>query len=222
MLANIVPYLPLIVAFLLAITCHEYSHGRMAYYWGDDTAYRSGRLTMNPLAHLDLYGTLFFVLSGMRFGWAKPVPVNFGRLRDLRQGMFMVALAGPLANFVLAVVSLLTLKGLVYYVNAVQEMEWFLPTYHFLIDLSQTSIFLNLSLGIFNLLPLPVLDGSKILYSLLPRRISFFILRNERFGFLLLLVMILPVFGGESLIGRYLMPILGPLIYGIYNKLMSY
>ena len=206
MMESLVQSLPLILVFLAAITVHEYSHGWAAYQWGDDTAKLSGRLTLNPLAHLDPLGTLFFIISGMRFGWAKPVPVDFYRLRDLRKGMFWVAIAGPAANLAFSLASVVLLKSLIGLVDHVPDSA--IPGYLFLVNLFQLSVVINISLCVFNLLPLPVLDGSKIIISLLPRRIAGRMLYYERYGLILLVLMVLPLFRGGSFINIFLVPII--------------
>jgi len=139
-------------AILLAITVHEYSHGRMALAMGDRTALVHGRLTLNPLAHLDPLGTLMIAL--VMFGWAKPVPINPYNFSDFRRGLLYVSLAGPFSNFALALVSLF-LMGILGGAGLVND---------FLLIFSQ----LNTALGVFNLLPVPPLDGSKVLIALLP------------------------------------------------------
>jgi len=141
-----------IPAALLAITIHEYAHGRMALAMGDPTAAMQGRLTLNPLAHLDPLGTIMILLAG--FGWARPVPINPYRFNNYRQGLLKVSLAGPVANFILAFLGVFLLK-----------LIGFHP---FLIQFFSAVVSLNIALGIFNLLPVPPLDGSKVLSSLLP------------------------------------------------------
>ena len=206
MMESVIQSLPLILVFLAAITVHEYSHGWAAYQWGDDTAMLSGRLTLNPLAHLDPLGTLCFIISGMRFGWAKPVPVDFYRLRELRKGMFWVAIAGPAANLGLSLVSVVLLKSLIGLVDHVPDSA--ITAYLFLVNLFQLSVIINISLCLFNLLPLPVLDGSKIIMSMLPGPITGRMLRYERYGLIVLILMFLPLFRGGSFINLILVPII--------------
>lgn len=153
--------------FMVAVVFHEFAHGFAAAHWGDNTAKDSGRLTLNPTPHIDPIGTLLFpvviMLTGMNFliGWAKPVPINPSRFRKYRPGLFWVSFAGPLMNFALSFLS----------AAAFVLMIKFLPRDFFafepILAMTQVSIYLNLALGIFNLLPLPPLDGSKMIQSFL-------------------------------------------------------
>ncbi len=153
--------------FLLAVVGHEFGHGIVAHYWGDDTAKESGRLTLNPIPHLDMIGTVLFpvinMLSGMNllFGWAKPVPINPNRFKKYRPGLFWVALGGPLANATLAFLSALSLCLMIRFVP--QDFTFFKEFSSML----EISVFINFGLGVFNLIPLPPLDGSKIIESML-------------------------------------------------------
>jgi Zn-dependent protease len=185
-----------IVPILIAITFHEAAHAYAAWKLGDDTAHRLGRVTINPLKHVDLFGTillpalLFLTKAPFLFGWAKPVPVVFGRLGHPRRDMAIVALAGPLTNVMLALVS----AGLLRIVWVVPEAmaPWLLQTLY-------QSILLNLVLAIFNMLPLPPLDGGRLALSILPRVLARPFAKLERFGFLILLgiVFLLPMLGRE-------------------------
>lgn len=150
------------VPFLLAVVGHEFGHGLVANYWGDSTAKDSGRLTLNPVPHIDPIGTLLFpilnMLSGINllFGWARPVPIDPLRFRKYRPGLFWVAVAGPISNFVMAFGCALLLCCMIRFAP---------PDFFFFKELStmfEVGVFLNFGLGIFNLIPLPPLDGSKI------------------------------------------------------------
>jgi Zn-dependent protease len=158
----------MIVPFLVAVIFHEVAHGFVAYRWGDSTARDQGRITFNPAPHIDPLGTLIlpvlmmFTGSGMLFGWARPVPINPTRFRKYRAGLFWVSLAGPAMNFLIAAVSGLAFAATLKFVSP--EFYLFEP----LIEMTKVSVMLNFSLGIFNLLPLPPLDGSKIVESFLP------------------------------------------------------
>lgn len=158
--------------FVIAVVFHEVAHGWIARYWGDKTAEKAGRLTLNPLPHLDLFGTVLFPLIGMGsgwsflLGWAKPVPVDPGKFRKFRPGLFWVSVAGPGANFLLAILSAAGFCAIRRFVSA--EFYLFEP----LIAMSYVSISLNFALGIFNLLPLPPLDGSKIIEAVLPYELA--------------------------------------------------
>ena len=180
---------------IFAITFHEAAHGFVAHKLGDDTAFRMGRVTFNPLRHIDLYGTILMpifllLISGGRFvfGFAKPVPVNFGQLRHPRRDMVWVALAGPGINIVLAFVSAL-LFYLVPFAPAVGR-EW-------LGDNLAVSVVVNIILAVFNLIPLPPLDGGRVAVGLLPDFLAFPLARMERYGLLVLiaLLILLPMLG---------------------------
>jgi Zn-dependent protease len=173
-----------VLPVLLAITLHEAAHGYVAWKLGDDTAYLKGRVTFNPLKHVDLFGTiilpalLIFVRAPFLFGWAKPVPVNFYRLRRPKRDMVWVALAGPGINIVLAIVSA-ALLHLAPIFSGDTEL-W-------IARMLQNSIFLNLLLAVFNMIPLPPLDGGRVAVGLLPPALARPLARLERFGFLILI-----------------------------------
>jgi Zn-dependent protease len=165
---------------LLAITLHEAAHGYAAKYFGDNTAYVMGRVTLNPLPHIDLVGTilmpllLYFTTSGaFLFGYAKPVPVRFGKLRNPKRDMIWVALAGPASNFVQALVWGALL--IVYRGTGVSEP--------FLVEMAQGGVLVNIVMFVFNLFPLPPLDGGRILVGLLPYRQAVMVSRIEPWGF---------------------------------------
>jgi Zn-dependent protease len=169
----------------MSIVIHEVSHGFMAEYFGDNTARNAGRLTLNPLKHLDMFGSILLpavlILShaGFLFGWAKPVPYNPNNLSDRKWGTIWVAAAGVLANFFIAIVF-----GLIIRFSA----DLNLPTGFYFITSAIVTV--NLALGIFNLIPIPPLDGSKILFSFLPESALSFILAYEQYSLILLLVFI--------------------------------
>jgi len=152
-------------AILLAVSLHEYSHAFSAYLLGDPTAERMGRLTINPLKHLDFLGLLFLLFFG--FGWGKPVPFNPYNLRDRKKDPAIIALSGPLANFILAFIFGFLLR--------------ILPNYGFLTNFLGYFVWLNILLGFFNLIPIPPLDGSHLLFSLFPKLESwkFFIFKYQ-------------------------------------------
>lgn len=175
---------------LIAITVHEYAHARVAYSFGDPTAKLQGRLSLNPLVHLDPVGALMLLIVGI--GWAKPVPINPYNFKDYRSGMLGVSLAGPLANFILAFFSLLILKT-----------AWgYFPIGGIFWLLLHTQATLNTTLGVFNLIPLPPLDGSKIFSSLAGGSSLAFYRRIEPYAPLILLVLI---FTGT--LGRIVWPV---------------
>jgi Zn-dependent protease len=186
-----------IVPILIAITFHEAAHAFAAWKLGDDTAHRMGRVTFNPFKHVDPFGTvllpalLFLTKAPFLFGWAKPVPVAFQRLGKPRRDMALVAMAGPLTNIVLALVSAALLRM----VRLLPEeiAPWFVQTLY-------QSILLNLILAIFNMFPIPPLDGSRVLMSLLPKALARQYAKLERFGFLILLgiIFLLPILGRQT------------------------
>jgi Zn-dependent protease len=186
---------------LLALTFHEFAHAYVANMYGDDTAKRSGRLTMNPLAHLDPLGTIMIFI--VHFGWAKPVPVNPYNLRNPKHDMLWISAAGPLSNMILALISGLLLR-------LVSAMG-ILPDHHSLmgifIILIVWSLQINLALAIFNILPISPLDGSKILYGILPARFAKQIYLLERYGpFILIGLIIFGQFTGVSVLGQMIWP----------------
>lgn len=173
---------------LFAITVHEAAHGYVARYFGDPTASMMGRVTLNPLKHIDPVGTilmpllLYFSTSGaFLFGYAKPVPVDFSRLRHPKRDMVWVALAGPLSNFVQALLWAVALILLVVY--GVQE--------RFFLEMARAGILTNLVMWAFNLFPLPPLDGGRVLVGLLPPKAAYALSRVEPFGFFIVLALVL-------------------------------
>ncbi len=206
MLNNIFEIVWSIPAVLIAITIHEYWHGKIAYKLGDPTAAEAGRLTLNPLAHLDPVGTLMLLL--FRFGWAKPVPVNFNNLNHPKRDMVYVSLAGPIANISAAIIFALILRlsnFFVWQITLVQDTTFF----NLIITLLrgwllflQTGVIINLALAIFNLIPVPPLDGSKILIGLLPCSQAYRYARLESYGPIILLILVL-----SGIIGKVLFPI---------------
>ena len=177
---------------IFAIILHEVMHGFVALRFGDDTALRMGRLTLNPLSHIDLFGTIIMpamllFLHLPVFGYAKPVPVNFNRLRSPRFGMMIVAAAGPLTNIVLAILSALAMRVVAGFVDT----SW--GGQHIAYPIGRmlyASVLINIILAVFNLFPLLPLDGGRVLYTLLPQPAARAYARLEPFGFLILLVLL--------------------------------
>lgn len=168
-----------LVSVLIALTIHEYCHGYAAYKLGDDTAKNLGRLTLNPIKHLDPYGTISLLLFHM--GWAKPVPVNARNFKDPRKGMAITAAAGPASNIILAFFSTF-LWLLVYALGVRSEIKTEFQYNLILNTLDFLSIFfsINIGLGLFNLLPIPPFDGSRLLYVFLPPKAYFAVMKYER------------------------------------------
>jgi Zn-dependent protease len=190
---------------LFAITLHEAAHGYVARYFGDMTAYAAGRITLNPLRHIDPIGTVLLPLltlwmGGVLFGWAKPVPVNFAALRNPKKDMLWVALAGPASNLAMMVLWVLLAK-----------LTLLLPAGYFtdpLQKMAHIGIWINLVLMLLNLLPLPPLDGGRVAVSLLPHRQAYMLARVEPYGmFILILLVITP------LLGMILSPLLGVMLW---------
>lgn len=177
---------------LLALTVHECAHAWTAYKLGDPTAKMLGRVTLNPIKHLDPIGTLALFLSGM-FGWAKPVPVNPRYFKDPGKSMMWVALAGPATNLFLAAISALIYKVFIMSGPSILGSVP-LSVYRPLFIMVELSILINVSLAIFNLIPIPPLDGSKVLYNLMPADKAFAFSRIEPYGFVILIVLIMSGF----------------------------
>lgn len=173
-----------IVAVLLCLVVHEVCHGLAAYWLGDPTAKRSHRLSLNPIHHLDLFGLLMMVVVG--FGWAKPVPVDPRYFKNPKRGMAITALAGPVSNFILAYVSALVYSGL----YAVMVVKGETTGLSLALSFFSVLILLNIGLGIFNLIPFPPLDGSKVVAMFLPDRQYIQWMRLERYGMIILMALL--------------------------------
>jgi len=182
--------------FLFALTVHEFAHGYVAHRLGDPTAARLGRLTLNPLKHLDPLGVLAFFL--IKIGWAKPVPVDPRYFQNPRRDMLWVSLAGPGVNLALAVVSALFAK-LIALLSAGLPTALLMP----LLQMTVASIWINIMLGVFNLVPIPPLDGSKILQGLLPQGMAEAFSRLEPYGFIILLALFY-----TGILPRFIIPII--------------
>ncbi len=179
---------------LFAITLHEAAHGYVARYFGDPTAQQAGRISLNPLRHIDLMGTIVVPLvllfatklmgGGLLFGWAKPVPVNWGRLRRPKRDMLWVALAGPASNLFMAI-------GWVLFLRTMLSLDLISGPQDFWLLMANAGVQVNLILMALNLLPLPPLDGGRIVFSLLPPRLAWRYGRIEPYGLMILIVLMM-------------------------------
>ena len=183
-----------LIIFIFSMTCHEVAHAYVAYKFGDDTAKREGRITLNPLKHLDLTGIILPILlllsgSGFIVGWAKPVPVNFSRLKPERPGLFCVAIAGITVNFIFASIALVIMRlfGRNFDINGI-IMTTLLSIY-----------IINLALGLFNLIPVTPLDGGRIIYSIAGKKVRDFYNQVEKYGILIILFLVYIGFVSEYL-----------------------
>lgn len=163
------------IAVLVAIIPHEMAHGYAAYLCGDETAKNDGRLSLNPLHHLDPIGTICLIF--FKFGWAKPVMINPNNFRDRKKGTFFVSIAGVLTNFILAIISVIIMKHI--------------RLNDFVFELFMNIFWFNIVLGVFNLIPIPPLDGSKLLFSFLPLKYEYHLIKYEKYGYIILLLLIM-------------------------------
>lgn len=171
-----------VIPAVICITIHEMSHGLAAKIMGDDTAETQRRLSLNPLRHIDPAGLVMLVV--FKIGWAKPVPVNMMRFKKPKAGMAITSLAGPVSNFVLAAI-LLFIRGIA--TIPLSKANWGLTV----IELFDTTAYLSVCLGLFNLIPLPPMDGSKVLFSFLPDRLYMKLMRYERYGMIVIIIIML-------------------------------
>lgn len=178
----------ILVPALMAITCHEVSHGFVADKLGDNTARSMGRLTLNPLKHLDIFGTLMVFIVGI--GWAKPVPVNFNNLRHPKRDMIWVAAAGPVTNFALATFSAVVMRGLVAAGEGLPDSSPLQLMLDPVVLMLAFSVYINLLLAIFNLIPVPPLDGGRVAVGLLPYRQAAAYARIEPFGMIIIILLV--------------------------------
>jgi Zn-dependent protease len=191
---------------LFAITLHEAAHGYVARYFGDMTAYAAGRISLNPIRHIDPLGTiviplLTLLVSPLMFGWAKPVPVNFGNLRNPKRDMLWVAAAGPFSNLLMALAWGFLLRIALGLPEDNPAQEW-------LSAVGEAGIFVNVIFFALNLFPLPPLDGGRILISLLPHRLAFKFSGIERYGFVILLALLF-----TGILGKVLSPFVSITLY---------
>src|SRR5512135_1714309 len=197
------------IPILFAITLHEAAHGYAARHFGDMTAYAQGRISLNPMRHIDPVGTILLPLltlfvGGILFGWAKPVPVNFSALRRPKQDMLWVALAGPAANLVMAL-----------FWGAMIKVALTFPGNYFaepLMGMAQFGVTINAILMVLNLLPLPPLDGGRVAISLLPHRQAFQLAKVEPYGMVILILLAVVPIGGQPILGWILSPLVSSVI----------
>jgi Zn-dependent protease len=189
----------LVPVLLISFPIHEFSHALTAYKLGDNTAKLSGRLTLNPIKHLDPFGTILLLIAG--FGWAKPVPINPLNFKNRREGMALTAVAGPVSNLLLAIISLILFKYL-YVANNSAVYNYFLNFLYYM-------VYINTTLAIFNLIPINPLDGSRILAMFLPQKLEFILYKYEQ---IITLVLFLFLFTGL---------ISGPLSFIINNVIKN-
>ncbi len=183
-ITNIISLIITVIATMITLSVYEFAHGFTAYKMGDDTPKIYGRLTLNPLKHIDWLGAL--CLAVFKFGWAKPVPINVSNMRNPRRGILLVSLAGPLANFILAFIAMLLMYLLM---PAIRGNMWL----YYVIVFLRILIHLNLGIGLFNLIPVPPLDGSKIVASFLKGGAAYRYLSIQRYsGIILFLCFMLP------------------------------
>lgn len=169
-----------IIPALVCITLHELAHGYVAYRLGDDTAKRAGRLTLNPLKHIDIMGLAMMVI--FKFGWAKPVPVNMWKFKNPKKGMAITAAAGPLSNIIIAVICLFIYGVLLGFGPRIGKVG------SYFVEMLLITAYLSTALAIFNIIPIPPLDGSKVLYSFVSDRTYTKLMYYERYGMIILVV----------------------------------
>lgn len=184
-----------VIVLIMSVVIHEFAHGYTAYLLGDNTAKASGRLTLNPIKHLDIFGSIILPLmllltgSGFLIGWAKPVPYNPNNLRNVRKGTFLVSFAGIAANILIAVIfGLLIRFAPMLGISSYTSNPLTVPPFY---KITTIIVLMNLILAIFNLIPIPPLDGSKILFSALPYKYRYIETFLEKWGILMLLLFII-------------------------------
>ena len=191
-----------VASVFLCLTIHETCHGLAAYALGDPTAKRAHRLSLNPLRHIDWLGLIMMVAAG--FGWAKPVPVDPHYFKKPKQGMALTALAGPVSNFVLALLALLCARLVYHQYGALWD---------FIFDLLLTTAYLSVGLGLFNLIPISPLDGSKVLFAFLPDSAYEKLMRYEKYGMIALLILVWLGVGDN---------VLSTAIYNVYAAMINF
>ena len=209
---NILEKLYLVPVILLSLSFHEFSHAYASYKLGDPTAKDAGRITLNPLKHLDILGSIMLLLT--RFGWAKPVPINPLYYKDREKGTMLVSFAGPLSNIILAFLASFPMVFLAYkngyYIGLIPRFN----IEAILFNLSYYFYLININLAVFNILPVPPLDGSKILVGILPAKEYYRLLYYERYTGLIFMVLLF-------VFPQVLERILGPLIWAVGTGILT-
>jgi Zn-dependent protease len=214
---NIADFVTQLAVILFAISFHESAHAWMALQFGDTTAKDLGRISLNPIRHIDLFGSIIlpimlYVFSGLLFGYAKPTPVRLDQTRNPRLADLAVSAAGPLSNLLLATIGYVALAILVHIPFSPQLADSVLTP---LLNINVTFILVNVSLGVFNLIPLPPLDGSWVLAAAFGERVRIFFLQIGRFGFLILIAL-----SYTGILGRFIGPIIG-LATGLIRRIIG-
>lgn len=204
---DIISLLQNFIVLFTAITVHEFSHGFVAYKLGDPTAKSMGRLTLNPLAHLDPIGAIMMIFC--RFGWAKPVPVNPYYFKDAKRDMVLVSVAGPLSNLALAfiVATVCPFLGVSTIETYGSSIFYSVGSIPFVSELLMACLIININFAVFNLIPFPPLDGSKILFSLLPNNMYNRFLSYERYGTIVLIALSI-----SGILGKVLGIVINPIL----------
>jgi Zn-dependent protease len=174
---NMIDFLIIFPGILMAISIHEFGHGYAAYILGDDTAKKAGRLSLNPLKHIDPIGFLMLIIA--HFGWARPVPINSNKFKNERIGLFIVSIAGVVCNIILAILCLYLYKYEKIYIDM-----------YVLNNIISAAASINIGFAVFNLLPIPPLDGSKIILSILPNKLHYYYFKYEHIGSIILVILI--------------------------------
>lgn len=198
----------LAVPVLAAITFHEVAHGYAAFVLGDSTAKNAGRLTLNPIKHLDPIGAIALFI--VKIGWAKPVPIDPRNFKNPQQGLLITSLAGPVCNFILAIVFAIIFHGLMV-VFGTSHSDNVINIVQPLMKMCQAGVIVNIGLGVFNLFPVPPLDGSNILAGMLPPKLAEKFMRNSKYGFIVLIIL---------LVTGTIQKVIVPVIYGLASTLV--
>ena len=188
------------VPVLIAITFHEVAHGYVAYILGDPTAKRAGRLSLNPIKHLDPIGAIALLI--VKVGWAKPVPINPIYFKKPRRDLFLVSFAGPFSNFLLAVLFSFIIKVILYFFGGVSS-GFYVRFFSVLIDILSAGVIVNIGLGLFNLIPIPPLDGSNMVMSILPKEMAISFGKIGKYGIIIIFILFL-----TGLVQKAILPML--------------